>query len=388
MQLASRMERLGTETAFEILAKAKRLEAQGHDIVHLEIGESDFDTPAHIREAAKKALDDGYTHYVASAGIPEVRERIAAHQAKWHGYDVNPDNIVVTPGAKPIMFFTMMALIEPGDEVIYPDPGFPIYKSMIDFVGGKAVPMRLLEENGFNADIDALRASVNGKTKLIIVNSPNNPCGSVIPKDELEQIAEIACEVDAVVLSDEVYKDFYYEGEHTSISQFPGMRERTIILDGMSKSYAMTGWRMGYGVFPEPLVEAISRLVTNSVSCTNAVTQMAAMAAIDGPQEPVREMVAEFKSRREMLISGLNSIKGISCVTPKGAFYAFPNIRATGMSSREFADRMLIEGDVALLSGTSFGEFGEGYIRLSFANSQENLQIALDRIENFLADKV
>ncbi|MCH7739311.1 MAG: pyridoxal phosphate-dependent aminotransferase [Chloroflexi bacterium] len=388
MQLATRMGRLGTETAFEILAKAKRLEAQGHDIVHLEIGEPDFDTPAHIREAAKKALDDGYTHYVASPGIPEVRERIAAHQTERQGYDVSPDSIVVTPGAKPIMFFTMMALIEEGDEVIYPDPGFPIYKSMIDFVGGKAVPMRLLEENGFNADIDALRASVSDKTKLIIVNSPNNPCGSVIPKDELEQIAEIACEVDAVVLTDEVYKDFYYEGEHESISQFPGMRERTIILDGMSKSYAMTGWRMGYGVFPEGLVEPISRLVTNSVSCTTAAVQMASIAAIDGPQEPVHEMVAEFKSRREMLINGLNSIKGISCVTPMGAFYAFPNIKATGLRSGEFADRMLMEGGVALLSGTSFGDFGEGYIRLSFANSQENLQIALDRIENFLADKV
>ena len=388
MHLASRMERLGTETAFEILAKAKRLEAQGHDIVHLEIGEPDFDTPAHIREAAKKALDDGYTHYVASPGIPEVRERIAAHQTERQGYDVSPDSIVVTPGAKPIMFFTMMALIEEGDEVIYPDPGFPIYKSMIDFVGGKAVPMRLLEENGFNADIDALRASVSDKPKLIIVNSPNNPCGSVIPKDELEQIAEIACEVDAVVLTDEVYKDFYYEGEHESISQFPGMRERTIILDGMSKSYAMTGWRMGYGVFPEGLVEPISRLVTNSVSCTTAAVQMASIAAIDGPQEPVHEMVAEFKSRREMLINGLNSIKGISCVTPMGAFYAFPNIKATGLRSGEFADRMLMEGGVALLSGTSFGDFGEGYIRLSFANSQENLQIALDRIENFLADKV
>ncbi|MCH8101857.1 MAG: pyridoxal phosphate-dependent aminotransferase [Chloroflexi bacterium] len=388
MQLATRMGRLGTETAFEVLAKAKRLEAQGHDIVHLEIGEPDFDTPAHIREAAKKALDDGYTHYVASPGIPEVRERIAAHQTERQGYDVSPDSIVVTPGAKPIMFFTMMALIEEGDEVIYPDPGFPIYKSMIDFVGGKAVPMRLLEENGFNADIDALRAAVSDKTKLIIVNSPNNPCGSVIPKDELEQIAEIACEVDAVVLTDEVYKDFYYEGEHESISQFPGMRERTIILDGMSKSYAMTGWRMGYGVFPEGLVEPISRLVTNSVSCTTAVVQMASIAAIDGPQEPVHKMVAEFKSRREMLINGLNSIKGISCVTPMGAFYAFPNIKATGLRSGEFADRMLMEGGVALLSGTSFGDFGEGYIRLSFANSQENLQIALDRIENFLADKV
>ncbi len=382
------MERLGTETAFEILAKAKGLEAQGRDIVHLEIGEPDFDTPAHIREAAKDALNDGFTHYVPSPGLPDVRECIAAHQSERQGYDVDPDSVVITPGAKPIMFFTIMALVEPGDEVVYPNPGFPIYESMIEYMGGTKVPMRLLEENGFNADIETLRATVTDKTKLIVLNSPNNPCGSVIPKDELQEIAKIANEVDAVVLADEVYKDFYYEGSHESISQFPGMRDRTIILDGLSKSYAMTGWRLGYGVFPEFLVEPISRLVTNSVSCTSAFSQKAVIAALTGPQDSVTEMMDEFRARRTLLIDGLNAIKGISSVTPKGAFYAFPNIRATGMSSSEFADRMLNEAGVALLSGTSFGEFGEGYIRLSFANSQENLKRALDRIEGFLADKV
>jgi aspartate aminotransferase len=388
MRLASRMERLGTETAFEILAKAKALEAKGKDIIHLEIGEPDFDTPEHIRVAGAEALENGFTHYTPSPGIAEVRASIANHQTERQGYDVSPGNIVITPGAKPIMFFTIMALVEEGDEVIYPDPGFPIYKSMIDYMGGKAVPMRLHEENGFNADIDALRASVNEKTKLIIVNSPNNPCGSVIPKSDLAEIAEIAKSVDAVVLADEVYKDLYYEGQHESISQFDNMRERTVILDGMSKSYAMTGWRMGYGVFPDALVEPISRLITNSVSCTNAPTQIAAAAAIDGPQDSVKVMLDEFRTRRELIVGGLNNIKGISCIQPKGAFYTFANIKGTGMSSQEFSDRMLAEGGVALLSGTAFGDFGEGYIRLSFANSQENLTSALGRIEAFLKDKV
>ena len=382
------MERLGTETAFEILAKAKKLEAQGKDIIHLEIGEPDFDTPAHIRAAGAEALENGFTHYTPSPGIPEVRASIAAHQTQRQGYDVSPENVVITPGAKPIMFFSIMALVEEGDEVIYPDPGFPIYKSMIDFVGGKAVPMRLYEENGFNADIDSLRASANERTKLIILNSPNNPCGSVIPKADLAEIAEIAKSVDAIVLTDEVYKDLYFEGQHESISQFDDMRERTIILDGMSKSYAMTGWRMGYGVFPDQLVEPISRLITNSVSCTNAPAQIAAAAAIDGPQDSVVSMLAEFRVRRELIVGGLNNIKGISCIQPKGAFYAFANIKGTGMSSQEFSDQMLAEGGVALLSGTAFGNFGEGYIRLSFANSQENLTKALGRIEDFLKDKV
>ncbi len=388
MQLASRMSRLGTETAFETLAKARALEREGRDIIHLEIGEPDFDTPEHIREAAKEALDDGFTHYGPSPGLPEVRERIAAHQTARQGYEVSPDRIVVTPGAKPIMFFIILAVVDEGDEVVYPNPGFPIYESMINFVGGRAVPMRLEEENGFNADIDAIRAQVSERTKLIILNSPNNPCGSVIPDDELEQIAEIAREADALVLADEIYKDFYYEGEHSSVSRFDGMRERTIILDGFSKSYAMTGWRLGYGVLPEPLVEPISRLMTNSVSCTASFSQVAAMTALDGDQSTVTEMVAEFRERRELIVNGLNAIKGISCVAPKGAFYVFPNIRATGMQSDEFADLALEEAGVALLAGTSFGEYGEGYVRLSFANSQENIRRALERIESFLAGRV
>lgn len=388
MNLASRMNRLGTETAFEILAKAKGLERQGRDIVHLEIGEPDFDTPQHIRDAAKKALDDGYTHYGPSPGLPEVRERIAAYQSREQGYEIEPERVIVTPGAKPIMFFTMLALLDEGDEAIYPDPGFPIYKSMIEFVGAKAVPMQLLEENGFNADMDALRSQISDRTKLIVLNSPNNPCGSVIPHKDLKAIADIAKEADAVVLADEIYRDFYYEGSHESITQFPGMPERTIILDGFSKSYAMTGWRLGYGVVPEPLTEPISRLITNSVSCTSSFSQIAAIQALEGPQESVTDMVGEFKERRELIIKGLNSIKGISCVNPKGAFYAFPNIRATGMRSQEFADRVLEEAGVALLSGTSFGDFGEGYSRLSFANSKENIQKGLDRLNDFLADKV
>lgn len=388
MKLATRMSRLGTETAFEILAKAKALERQGRSIIHLEIGEPDFDTPPHIREAAKKALDQGYTHYGPSPGLPEARERIAAHQTARQGYSVEPERVVITPGAKPIMFFSILALIDEGDEVVYPNPGFPIYESMIRYIGGKPVPMKLVEENGFNADIDALRRQVSDRTKLIILNSPNNPCGSVIPEKDMEEIAKIANDVDAVVLSDEVYKDFYYGGTHHSITKFPGMKERTIILDGLSKSYAMTGWRVGYGVFPEPLVEPISRLVTNSVSCTASFSQMAAIAALDGDQAPVTAMVDQFKERRDLIIDGLNAIKGISCIEPKGAFYAFPNIRQTGMSSQEFADRALQEAGVALLSGTSFGEHGEGYIRLSFANSKENIREGLNRLEQFLADKV
>ena len=387
MKLASRMDRLGTETAFEVLAKARALEAQGRDIVHLEIGEPDFDTPAPIREAAKRALDEGFTHYGPSPGLPQVRERIATAQSLRTGYEVSPAQVVVTPGGKPIMFFSIMALVEEGDEVIYPNPGFPIYESMIKFVGGTPMPVQLHEESGYNLDIEELRRATGSKTKLIIVNSPNNPCGSVIPTADLEAIAEMANEMDAIVLSDEIYHDFYYEGSHESITRYPGMSERTIILDGFSKSYAMTGWRLGYGVFPEPLVEPISRLVTNSVSCTSAFSQMAALAALDDADSSVREMVAEFQRRRDIIVPGLNAIPGITCPTPKGAFYTFPNIRSTGMTSQEFADRVLNEAGVAVLAGTSFGRFGEGYVRLSFANSAENIREALRRIEAFLAQR-
>ncbi len=385
IQLASRQANLGTETAFETLAKAKELERQGRSIVHLEIGEPDFDTPEHIRDAAKQALDDGFTHYGASAGQLELREAIAKHQSERQGYDVSPDSVIVTPGGKPVMYFTIMALIEEGTEAIYPNPGFPIYESMINYMGGKAVPMQLNEETGYNADIDKLRSLITPRTKLLIVNSPNNPCGSVIPESDLEEIAKMAVENDLVLLADEIYKDMYYgDQEHVSITKFPGMRERTVILDGFSKSYAMTGWRLGYGVFPDFLVEPVTRLMTNSVSCTSVFSQMAAIAALEGPQDSVGEMMEEFTKRRDLVVEGLNSLPGITCPTPKGAFYAFPNIRGTGMSSREFADKALNEAGVALLAGTAFGEYGDGYIRISFANSQENLKEAIERLRTIL----
>ena len=384
MQLASRMSRLGTETAFEALARAKALEAQGHSIVFLGIGEPDYDTPGHIVEAAKDALDAGYTHYVPSAGIAEVREAIAADVSRRLDCEVPASRIVVTPGGKPIMFFTILALAEEGDEVIYPDPGFPIYESMVRFAGATPVPMRLREELGYNPDPDELASLVTPRTKLIIVNSPNNPCGSVIPDETLERIAELAVESGAVVLSDEIYKDFYYEGSHTSITSFPSMWERTVILDGMSKSYAMTGWRLGYGVLPEELVEPVTRLMTNSVSCTAAFAQIAGVTAIQASQAPVVDMVAEFKIRRDLLVAGLNALPGISCPMPRGAFYAFPNITGTGMSSSDFERGALQEAGVSLLSGTAFGRYGEGYVRISFANSQSNIREALSRIGRWL----
>ncbi len=384
-QLAARQALLGTETAFETLAKAKELERQGKSIIHLEIGEPDFDTPEHIRDAAKQALDDGFTHYGASAGQIELREAIAKHQTERQGYDVSADSVIVTPGGKPVMFFTIMALVEQGVEVIYPNPGFPIYESMINYMGGIAVPMQLNEESGYNADIDNLRSLITPRTKLIIINSPNNPCGSVIPESDLEKIAEMAVENDLVVLADEIYKDMYYgDQEHVSITKFPGMRERTVILDGFSKSYAMTGWRLGYGVFPDFLVEPVTRLMTNSVSCTSVFSQMAAIAALEGPQHSVAAMMEEFTKRRDLVVEGLNSLPGITCPVPKGAFYAFPNIRATGMSSQEFANKALYEAGVALLAGTAFGAFGDGYIRISFANSQENLLEAIERLRKIL----
>jgi aspartate aminotransferase len=385
MKLAARMSRIGTETAFEALARAKALEAQGRSIVFLGIGEPDFDTPEHIIDAARDALGGGFTRYTPSPGIPEVREVIAADMSARLGYEVPASRVIVTPGGKPIMFFTILALAEAGDEVVYPNPGFPIYESMIRFAGATPVPMRLREDLGYNPDIDDLRSKVNERTKLIIVNSPNNPCGSVIPEADLAAIAEIANECDAVVLSDEIYKDFYYEGDHVSITRFPGMPERTVVLDGLSKSYAMTGWRVGYGLFPEELVEPITRLVTNSVSCTAAFSQMAAVAAIEAPQESITSMVAEFKCRRDVLVDGLNSIPGITCPLPMGAFYAFPNISGTGLTSQAFETELLQEAGVSALAGTSFGEFGEGYARFSFANSRDNIREALRRIEAWLA---
>jgi len=384
MKLSSRQSRLGTETAFETLAKAKKLEAQGKNIVHLEIGEPDFDSPSYVIDAAKEALDQGFTHYGPSAGQPELRNAIAIHQGEFNGYSISPENVIVTPGGKPVMFFSILALIEEGDEVIYPNPGFPIYESMINYSGGKAVPMKLEESKDFNANIDDLRKLVTDKTKLMIINSPNNPCGSVTTKDDLEQIAEIAIENNIIVLSDEIYKDMYYEGEHYSITKFDGMKERTIILDGFSKSYAMTGWRLGYGIFPDFLVEDITKLMTNSVSCTSVFSQMAAIAALEGSREFTINMMEKFKIRRDIIVKGLNSIEGITCRTPLGAFYAFPNISGTGLSSSDFADTALNDYGVALLSGTAFGEYGDNYIRISFANSEENLIKAIDRLNDMI----
>ena len=384
MKIAQRMSRLGTESAFEVLAKARLLEAEGMDVIHLEIGEPDFNSPSNIVDAGKRALDEGYTNYSPSPGYPELRERIANEIRETRGVSVTGDNVVVTPGGKPIMFFLIMAVVDPGDEVLYPNPGFPIYESMISFVGGVPVPMQLHESKDFNIDVDEIAGQITGRTKLMVINSPNNPCGSIIPQEDLERLSELAREHDIIVLSDEIYSKFLYEGEHHSVSTFPDMRERTIILDGFSKSYAMTGWRIGYGVMPLELVEPISRLATNSVSCTASFTQMAALEALSGPQDDSYAMVAEFKRRRDIIVEGLNQIKGIRCRVPKGAFYVFPNIEDTGMSSQQFADDLLNKAGVACLTGEAFGEYGDGFVRFSFANSTGNIEKALDRIESFV----
>ena len=385
MDVASRMSRLGTESAFEVLARAKALERQGRTIVHLEIGEPDFDTPVHIRDAAKQALDAGATHYGPSAGLPELREAIAKHVAETRGVHVSPEEVVVTPGAKPIMFFTIMALIGEGDEAIYPNPGFPIYESVINFVGGVPVPIPLREESGFNFDLAELERRISPRTKLIIVNSPENPTGGVLERGQLERIAALATERRIPVLSDEIYRQFLYDGEFTSIMGMGDMRSRTILLDGFSKSYAMTGWRLGYGVMPVPLAEHVTRLMVNSASCTASFVQLAGIAALQGDQTPVARMVAEFKRRRDIVVDGLNKLPGVSCVRPRGAFYVFPNITGTRRRSSEVAERLLNEAGVATLSGTAFGAHGEGYLRLSYANSEAKLREALERMRPVFA---
>ena len=384
MKLARRMARLGTETAFEVLAKARLLEAEGMEVIHLEIGEPDFGSPSNVIDAGRQALLDGFTTYNPSPGYPELRDRIAEEISETRGVSVVGDQVVVTPGGKPIMFFLLLAMVDIGDEVLYPNPGFPIYESMINFVGGVPVPMQLHESSGFNIDIDEVAASVSDRTKLMIINSPNNPCGSIIPKEDLRALSELAKEHDILILSDEIYSRFLYTGEHHSVSGFPMMRERTVILDGFSKTYAMTGWRIGYGVMPMELVEPVSRLVTNSVSCTASFTQMAAIEALNGPQDDSYEMVAEFRKRRDIIVDGLNSIPGIRCPMPQGAFYAFPNVEGTGMGSQQFADDLLTEAGVACLPGESFGEYGRGFVRFSFANSTENIEAALERIGTFV----
>jgi len=378
--LATRMDRLGTETAFVILARAKALEAQGRDIVHLEIGEPDFDTPSNIIAKAVEALQNGETHYGPAAGKPEVRQTFADFIAKDRGIDVGPDNIVITPGGKPIMYFLMTALVNAGDEVIYPNPGFPIYESVINFLGAKAVPLKLAEEKDFSFDIEDLKKLVSDKTKLLIINSPQNPTGGVLSASDLDAIAELAVKHDFYVMSDEIYSKIIYEGSHDSISTRPGMLERTIILDGHSKTYAMTGWRLGYGVMPKEIADAVAKLQTNCNSCTASFTQLAGAEALTGPQTEAEAMVAEFKVRRDLLVEGLNAIDGITCKMPKGAFYVFPNVTGLGKTSSELEGILLDTYGVAALSGTAFGAFGEGYLRFSYANSQEMIKKALDRV--------
>ena len=380
LQLAKRMTRLGTETAFEVLVKAKALEAQGRDIIHLEIGEPDFDTPANIIEAGCDALHRSFTHYGPSAGLMELREVIAQYVSETRRVNVTPDEVVVVPGGKPIIFFSVLALAEEGDEIIYPNPGFPIYESMINYVGAKAVPIRLREELDFRLDVDELASLINDRTKLIILNSPQNPTGGVLTKDDIAAIARAIGDRNIMVLSDEIYSRLIFEGEHHSIMSVDGMKERTILLDGFSKTYAMTGWRMGYGVMRADLAAQISRLMTNSNSCTASFTQIAGIEALRGPQKSVEAMCAEFKRRRDVMVAGLNKIKGFSCRLPKGAFYVFPNITGTGWPSKKLADALLDDAGVAALSGTAFGDFGEGYLRFSVANSIENIEKALDRV--------
>lgn len=384
LRLAKRMSRLGTETAFEVLVKARALEAKGRDIVHLEIGEPDFDTPANIVEAGIDALRKGFTHYGPSNGMPALREAIAAEISATRRVKVTPEEVVVVPGGKPIIFFTILALCDPGDEVIYPNPGFPIYESMINFVGAKAVPLQLREERDFRMDINELADKITEKTKLIIINSPQNPTGGVMTKEDIGDLAKAIGDRDIMVLSDEIYCRLLFEGKHHSIVSEPGMQERTIILDGFSKTYAMTGWRMGYGVMRPDLAQHISRLMTNSNSCTASFTQMAGVEAIRGDQSSVTKMNAEFLRRRDYFAERVNKIKGFSCRVPKGAFYMFPNITKTGWASKKLADALLDEAGVAALSGTAFGAYGEGYLRFSIANSIENITKALDRVDEWV----
>jgi aspartate aminotransferase len=383
LRLANRMSRLGTETAFEVLNKARALERQGRDIVHLEIGEPDFDTPGNVVEAAVGALHKGWTHYGPSAGLPELRQAIADYVSRTRGVPISSDEVVVVPGGKPIIFFSVLALADVGDEVIYPNPGFPIYESMINYVGARAVPIQLREERDFGLDVKELASLINDRTRLIILNSPHNPTGGVLPRKDIHEIADAIGDRNITVLSDEIYSRLIFEGEHFSIMSIPGFKERTILLDGFSKTYAMTGWRMGYGVMRADLAAHMTRLMTNSNSCTASFTQIAGVEALRGDQSSVDRMRDEFKRRRDAFVAGLNKIKGFSCRMPKGAFYAFPNVTGTGWPSKKLANALLEEAGVACLSGTAFGDFGEGYLRFSVANSLENLNRALERISEW-----
>jgi aspartate aminotransferase len=381
MKLADRMSRIGTESAFEVLARARALEKQGKSIIHLQIGEPDFPTPAHVVEAGQKALGEGWTKYGPTPGFPELRESIARYISTTRGIPVNPDQVSVVPGGKPIMYFAMTALLNPGDEVIYPDPSFPIYESLIHFLGAKAMPVPLVESRGFSFDLDVLEKSLSPKTKLVILNSPANPTGGVIPKDDLKKIADLLRDRDLVILSDEIYSRIYYEEKPESITQFPGMAEKTIILDGFSKTYAMTGWRLGYGVMPKWIADAVNLMAVNATSCTASFTQRAGIAALEGPQDAVDTMVAEFKKRRNSIVQALNTIPGFRCSLPAGAFYAFPNVTGTGMTSKALEELLLNEAGVACLNGRAFGAHGDGFLRFSYANSLANITEAIERIK-------
>ncbi len=382
MQLAKRMERIGAEGAFEVLVRARALGAAGRDIVHLEIGEPDFPTPPNIVNAAKRALDEGWTHYGPTQGLPELRETIARYISRTRKIDVGPEHVSVVPGGKPIIFFPMMALLEPGDEVIYPNPGFPIYESMIHFLGAKPVPIPLIEDRGFSFDLARFRESLNDRTKMVILNSPQNPTGGLIPEEDIREIADLVRNRDLIVLSDEIYSRIYYTRDSpSSIASLPGMLEKTIILDGFSKTYAMTGWRIGFGVMPEWLVDGVNKLMANSNSCTASFIQRAAIEALEGSQDAVCSMVEEFRRRRDAFCAALNEIPGFRCALPGGAFYAFANVEGTKMRSKLLADYLLEEAGVSCLDGAAFGAYGNGYIRFSYANSLENLMEAARRIK-------
>jgi aspartate/methionine/tyrosine aminotransferase len=383
MKLASRMSRLGTETAFEVLARARALEAQGRHIVHLEIGEPDFDTPANIVRAGQEALAKGFTHYGPSAGLPALREAIASDYTRRRGVTVHPDQVVVFPGGKPVMFFMFLALLEEGDEAIYPNPGFPIYESMIQYAGATAVPLPLRAENQFRVDVEELRSLVTARTKVIVINSPQNPTGSMLTADDLRAIGALAAERGLWILTDEIYSRITYGAEHDTVLKY-GDPSRIVVLDGFSKTYAMTGWRLGYGIMPLAFAPAMAKLQTNATSCTASMTQMAGVEALTGPQDSVDRMVAEFRARRDVIVAGLNALEGVRCLEPQGAFYAFPDIRGTGFTSRDLEHRLLAEAGVACLSGTAFGAHGDGFLRFSYANSVENIREALTRFAEFL----
>ena len=385
IEFAARMDALGTETAFEVMAHARRLEAQGKNVVHLEIGEPDFETPIHITEAAIRALHDGYTHYTPAAGLPEARAAVAEYVSHTRGITATPEQAVLVPGSKNILLYAALSLVNPGDEVIYPDPGYPIYESVARFVGATLKPIRLREENDFRFDLDEFRALLSPRTRLVILNSPHNPCGSILERSDIEAIAEAVLRTKAFVLSDEIYSRIQYQGEPFSILSVPGMQERAILMDGLSKAYAMTGWRLGFGLMPVPLAEKMAKLTINSNSCAVAFVQMAAIAALLGPQNSVDEMVAEFRARRDLIVGELNRIEGVHCRMPKGAFYAFANVSTVEADVRSLANLLLEEGGVACLPGTAFGDGGKGYLRFSYANSQEKIREGMRRMREVLA---